>query len=213
MTADDQVPGIVPMIGNGHIPKFSILTVLPRAGRKRLHGDPRMLGLFKLIEAEPDRVPSEEEAVRYVGRSETEFRVVLDRIVRQQYMAFVWEFRLQYARFLLKRTQLHEDIIADFLGYSSDATLSRGYSRRFGELPRETRAHARTQRNRTVRDSHASWTSKDRKDTIAATSPDRVDRTAEPQSAGVTGTPDGSTVTSERSTGANETSQADGGAS
>ncbi len=121
------------------LPRLRILSFLSADARTRLEGDPAMLRVLLHIEAKPARAPSEAEAARLYGGTILEFCVGFESLDLGRFGPFVWTYRRALAKLWLEETDLREEVIAQLVGYSSDATLSRAYKRSFRAAPRRPR--------------------------------------------------------------------------
>ena len=111
------------------LPKLRILSFLSADARTRLEEDPAMLRVLLQVEAEPARAPSEPEAAQLYGGTVLEFCVSFEVLNLGPFVPFIWRYRRALADLWFEETDLREEVIAQLVGYSSGATLSRARKR------------------------------------------------------------------------------------
>lgn len=123
----------------GDLPKLRILSFLSADARTRLEEDTAMLRVLLQIEAHPARALSEAEAAKFYGATVLEFCVGFESLDLGRFVPFTWRYRRALAKLWFEETDLREDVIAELVGYSSEATLSRAYKRSYKASPRRPR--------------------------------------------------------------------------
>ena len=102
-------------------------------------GDPSVGAALALMRAQPDAPWTVADLARKVGLSRTAFAARFRDLVGEPPMSYLARLRLGYAAGYLSATDKTVREIARMVGYSSEASLSKAFQRRFGRAPGEYR--------------------------------------------------------------------------
>jgi AraC-like DNA-binding protein len=101
--------------------------------------DPSVSAALALMRAQPDAPWTVADLARKVGLSRTAFAARFRELVGEPPMSYLARLRLGYAAGYLSATDKTVREIARMVGYSSEASLSKAFQRRFGRAPGEYR--------------------------------------------------------------------------
>ena len=101
--------------------------------------DPSVGAALALMRAQPDAPWTVADLARKVGLSRTAFAARFRDLVGEPPMSYLARLRLGYAAGYLSATDKTVREIARMVGYSSEASLSKAFQRRFGRAPGEYR--------------------------------------------------------------------------
>lgn len=98
-------------------------------------GDPRLAPALSALHSDPGRAWSVESLAEVAALSRSAFAERFQRVMQTTPAAYLSEVRMQEARALLRDTDLSVAIIAERLGYATEAAFRRAYRRVVGRTP------------------------------------------------------------------------------
>lgn len=104
--------------------------------------DPRINKALQLIHRQPEKNWTLDNLASEVAMSRAVFAEHFAETVGSPPKTYLTAWRMRKALNLLKETNFHVSVIADKVGYNSDATFSRAFHRHFGMSPAEYRKQA-----------------------------------------------------------------------